>query len=122
MLQSEAGTLFSFPTPGTTIEILAGKPLIQKTLLSTYVHPGSYESISLVLDDIYVEFDANSGAPLTLPENDTVHFSVSLTTEVDREVTVLLLFEPGASLTRNPRGRWTFFPIFLPEISIENTN
>lgn len=84
----------------------------RKALLVAAVPPVAYDSLALRLADVYVEFDANAGAPLTLPRDLPLRLGRAFHPAVGATTTLGLVFEPGASLARTPAGRWLFAPFF----------
>ena len=122
LLKQKAGTWTSYPADVNNFEIRSKAPRIHKTLLSTRIQPGSYDRMAIVLANIYVEYNANSGAPLTVTGDDPLELPIDLQSRMNQTSTVTLKFEPGVSLSRDPNGRWSFLPHFVPTVSTRETN
>ncbi len=84
----------------------------RKTVLSTRVPPAAYDSLALALADVFVQYDANAGGPLTLPREAPLRLPLQTRLDVGRRTALRLVFEPGASLSRDARCRWFFLPFF----------
>ena len=85
---------------------------LPKVVLSTRVPPASYDSLALTLSDLYVQFDAHAGGPLTLPRNTPLRLPLAVPLAAGRRTTLRLVFEPGASLARDAACRWFLLPFF----------
>ncbi|MFQ5570596.1 MAG: hypothetical protein ACE5G0_13015 [Rhodothermales bacterium] len=110
-LKRADGDWASYPSDGTFYEIAADQG-VPKLVLSTQVAPVAYDSLALALSDIFVLYDANAGGPLTLPRDTPLVLPLTAHMAVGRHTTLRLLFEPGASLSRDARCRWYFLPFF----------
>lgn len=97
--------------------VLSANKRAQKPVLSTLVPPAAYDSLALSLTDIFVQFDANAGGPLTLPRGTPLRLPLTTTLAVGRRTVLRLRFEPGASLSRDAQCRWFFLPFF--EVRVE---
>ncbi|HMB93528.1 MAG TPA: hypothetical protein VKP65_21930, partial [Rhodothermales bacterium] len=89
----------------------------RKPVLSTLVSPAAYDSLALSLTDVFVQFDANAGGPLTLPRNTPLRLPLTTTLAIGRRTVLRLRFEPGASLSRDAECQWFFLPFF--EVQVE---
>lgn len=104
------------PSDANTFEVSAGQP-VRKTVLSTQIAPVAYDSLALVLSDVFVFYDANAGGPLTLPRDAPLTLPLAIQPLTDQPTMLRLRFEPGASLTHDADCRWFFLPFF--EVVIE---
>lgn len=84
----------------------------RRTILSTHVPATAYDSVAVVLGDLYLTFDANAGGPLTTPREAPARLPLAWTLREDRAATLRLTFEPGASLMRTRDCHWIFTPFF----------
>ncbi len=100
-----------YPSDANAFEISAGQPA-RKVVLSTQIAPVPYDSLALVLSDIFVFYDANAGGPLTLPRETPLTFPLAAHPTVDQPTMLRLRFEPGASLTHDANCQWFFLPFF----------
>ena len=89
---------------------LKGDARVHRTILSTRVPAVAYDSLALDLTDVYVEFDANAGAPLTMPRDHPFTMPIDLDYTATSRATLRLILEPGASLSRSDDCRWFFTP------------
>lgn len=110
LVKPRGGAWTVYPTTTGHIEIAedqSGRP--RRTLLNTQVPAVPYDSLALRLDDVYVTFGPDAGAPLSLPR-DPIAYRLALDPAPDRLATVRLVLEPGASLVQTPDCRWVFAP------------
>lgn len=101
----------AFPSDLNIFEITRGQR-VRKVVLATQLTPATYDSLSIALSDVYVEYDANAGAPLTLPHDTPIRLPLVLSLSNEYPTMLRLVFEPGASLTRDANHRWFFLPFF----------
>lgn len=92
--------------------IVNRNPAVRKQVLSTRVPPASYDSLALTLADVFVQYDANAGGPLTLARGTPLRLPLTVPLAAGRRTTLRLVFEPGASLTHDAACRWFFLPFF----------
>jgi hypothetical protein len=114
-LRQAAGEWTTYPADAAQFEIRAGRPA-RKIVLATRLPPARYDSLALTLADVFVLFDANAGAPLTLPRDTPLKMALPLTPTAGTRTTLRLTFQPGASLMRTSDGRWFFLPFFEPSV------
>lgn len=114
-LLSTEGMWVRYPADVNTFEIEGGGRT-RKTVLSTQIPPAAYDSLALLLGDVFVQFDANAGGPLTLPRDTPLKMPVAMPLVLGRRTTLRLRFEAGASLSRTPDCRWLFLPFFDAEV------
>ena len=98
-----------FPAELNSFEITANRRT-SKTVLSTHVPPIPYDSLALVLSDVFVVYDANAGGPLTMPRGESVKLGFDARPQAGSTTEIQLTFEPGASLTKDNACRWYFLP------------
>lgn len=110
-LRTEAGEWLTFPAELNSFEILQNRQ-VQKTILTTRVQPLVYDSLALKVSDVFVLFDENAGAPLTLPKDKFFTMDLGVEPAVGTVAQVLIAFEPGASLMRGADCRWYFIPFW----------
>ena len=110
-LKPTDGDWIVYPSDANALEITASQRA-RKVVLSTQVAPVVYDSLALVLSDIFVFYDANAGGPLTLPRDTPLTFPLAAHPSVDQPTVLRLRFEPGASLTHDADCRWFFLPFF----------
>ena len=110
LLKPRGAAWTAYPTTMGPIEIAAGQTgRPRRTLLNTQVPAVPYDSLALRLDNVYVTFGPDAGAPLSLPR-DPVVYPLALDPTPDRMATVRLVLEPGASLVQTPDCRWVLAP------------
>ena len=110
-LKPADGDWVIYPSDANAFEISTGQPA-RKVVLSTQVAPVAYDSLALVLSDVFVFYDANAGGPLTLPRDTPLTFPLSSHPTLEQPTMLRLRFEPGASLTHDADCRWFFLPFF----------
>ena len=115
-LKQAGGDWVTYPAEVNNF-VLAANKRAQKPVLSTLVSPAAYDSLALSLTDIFVQFDANTGGPLTMPRDAPLRLPLTTTLAVGRRTVLRLRFEPGASLSRDAQCRWFFLPFF--EVQVE---
>ncbi len=111
-LKPTNGAWTSYPAAVNRFEWSAGNRL-RRTVLSTQIPAAAYDSVAVVLDDLYLTFDANAGGPLTMPRDAPTQLPLAWTATQERPTTLRLTFEPGASLVHTRDCRWIFAPFFL---------
>lgn len=97
-------------------ELPLNKSAGRRTVLETRIPAASYDSVALSFDRIFARFSENSGAPLAVSRNEPLRFAFDMTASLDRLQTLVLRFEPGASLRRTDDCRWFFLPVVRPAI------
>jgi hypothetical protein len=117
-LRRSDGRWVRLPSDSAPIEISEGRQNVRRTLLDTRVAPVAYDSLTVAFDDVFVQFGANAGAPLTIPGDAPQQLAIGLNPARGAHTTVLLTVEAGASLTRSPDCRWFFVPILLSDLSV----
>ncbi|MEZ4702162.1 MAG: hypothetical protein R2834_17640 [Rhodothermales bacterium] len=110
------GDWTSYPADLNSFDITASRRPGSKTIFSTRVPPQPYDSLGLVLSDVFVLYDANAGGPLTMPRDRPIELGVPLTPGTESPMLVELTLEPGASLTRDARCRWFFLPFWTVRV------
>lgn len=106
----------TYPADVNSFEISAGTRT-RKIVLSTQIPPAAYDSLGLVLNNIFVFYTANAGGPLTMPGDAPLLLSLGVQLTTETPTTLELLFEPGASLSRTPACQWFFLPFFEVKIA-----
>lgn len=118
-LKPEDSPWIRYPAQANRFEMSADRGAPPRTILATRLPPATYDSLGLVLDDVYVQYDANAGGPLTMPRGNPLKLDVDLRPQVGRATTLHLALEPGASLTHTDACRWYFLPfITSPESGV----
>lgn len=92
--------------------VISRNPMARKQVLSTRVPPASYDSLALTLADVFVQYDANAGGPLTLARDAPLRLPLTVPLAAGRRTMLRLVFEPGASLSHDAACRWFFLPFF----------
>lgn len=113
-LKPAGGDWKPYPAEVNAFEIQRER-VVRKTVLSTRVPPAAYDSLAILLRDVFVLFDANAGSPLTLQRDTPLKLALPLRPEVGKATAVRLTFEPGASLTKTANCRWYFLPFITKE-------
>lgn len=117
-LRRADGRWVRLPSDSAPIEIGEGRQNARRTLLDTRVAPTAYDSLTISFDDVFVQFGANAGAPLTMAGEAPQQLAIDMNPMLEARTTVRLTMEAGASLTRSPDCRWFFVPILLSELSV----
>ncbi len=115
-LKPADGDWTAYPSDANVFEVSSGQPA-RTVILSTQIAPVAYDSLALVLGDIFVFYNANAGGPLTLPRDTPLTLPLVAHPTVDQPTMLRLRFEPAASLTHDANCRWFFLPFF--EVIIE---
>jgi hypothetical protein len=110
-LKAADNTWTTYPADINSFEISSGTRT-RKIVLSTQISPATYDSLGLVLSDIFVFYTANAGGPLTMPGDAPLLLPLGAQLTTETPTTLELLFEPGASLSRTPACQWFFLPFF----------
>jgi len=84
---------------------------VRKTVLTTRVLPIPIDSLAIRLEEVFLLYSANAGAPLTLPEDKALQLAVPPRMYNEQSLHLRLVFEPGASLSCDEACRWYFFPL-----------
>jgi hypothetical protein len=115
-LRQQGGEWVRLPSDLNLIEIDRGGDGVRKAVLHARVPPADYDSLALSFDRVYVEFDANSGGPLALAADTPHRMKLDLRLDLVHPASLILRFEPGASLIRSSDCRWFFVPLLRPVI------
>ena len=118
-LHERGGDWMQLPSDASRIEIERGRGSPRKLILDARVPPAGFDSLAIELDDVFVRFNENSGAPLTTAKDAPQKLALELKSNLESPTTILLRLEPGASLTRTPDCRWFFVPLFETRVSSE---
>ncbi len=110
-LKPADGPWTAFPADINSFVVATGRRT-RKTVLSTQVPPAAYDSLALTLTDVFVQYDANAGGPLTLARGAPLRLPLDADLAVGRRTLLRLVFEPGASLSHDAACRWFFLPFF----------
>ena len=110
-LKPADGDWVTYPADVNSFDIGAGNRA-RKVVLSTLIPPAAYDSLGLVLSDVFVFYDANAGGPLTMPRETPLALPLAARLTIDQPTALRLLFEPGASLSHDADCRWYFLPFF----------
>ncbi len=114
-LKARGGAWTSYPADAGRFQITAeARP--RKTVLSTRLPPVPYDSLALVLEDVFVQYGPNAGGPLTLTRGEPLRLAHPLAPLPDQTTTLHLTFEPGASLSRDAACRWFFLPFITARV------
>ncbi|RMH60526.1 MAG: hypothetical protein D6685_10265, partial [Bacteroidetes bacterium] len=114
-LKARGGAWTSYPADAGRFQITAeARP--RKTVLSTRLPPVPYDSLALVLEDVFVQYGPNAGGPLTLTRGEPLRLAHPLAPIPDQTTTLHLTFEPGASLSRDAACRWFFLPFITARV------
>lgn len=106
-LKASGGSWRAFPTSDQPFVVTAEhRP--RRLLLTADLPPGTYDSLALDFDDVWVQFGANAGAPLTVHPAPPLAFPFSLQT--NRSRLLQIVFEPGLSIYRHANCQWVFLP------------
>lgn len=108
-LRESGGMWHSYPAGAGVIRV-DGRERLERTVLSTQISPAKYDSVEISFDDVYVEFDANAGGPITSEESPRAARLVEVEAEVGGEMIVILRLDPAASLIQDSSCRWHFLP------------
>lgn len=84
----------------------------RKVVLRTQIPAGAYDSLAISLSDVFVQYDANSGGPLTMPRNTPLRLDFPFAAAQNAPAFLRLAFEPGAALSHDADCRWYFLPFF----------
>lgn len=82
-----------------------------RTIIDTRLPPAEYDSVAVSFDQVFVRFNANSGAPLAVADDAPLTFPLSVRSTVDAPTTLRLQLMPEASLVRSRDCRWFFIPV-----------
>ncbi|MDX1548005.1 MAG: hypothetical protein R3247_13500 [Rhodothermales bacterium] len=99
------------PADPNAVEVAAGRPL-RIPILVTDLPSARYDSLALVLSDVFVQYDANAGGPLTMPRGAPLRLPLALDVATGETAALHLRFEPAAALSRSEDCRWFFLPFF----------
>lgn len=96
--------------------VVEGSRPERRSILSSRVPPARYDSIGVVLEDVYVTFDPHAGSPLTMPRGEPFKVPVSLSLREQQPARIQLLVDAEASLWQDDRCRWFFVPFITVEV------
>ena len=113
-LRNQEGEWNSLPVSLNNFEIVSNRSL-SKDILSTRVPAVSYDSIAIYISDVFVLFGENTGGPIAWPREKPIKDALDISPTSERTTNVRLIFEPGASLTRDSDCRWYFIPFWMQE-------
>lgn len=80
-------------------------------LLRERIQPESYDRLTLRVQNIYVTYGPNAGAPLTI-ENEDITLPMPDVASGNTPVLLRISFDAAASFDRNDDGTWHFSPQF----------
>ena len=110
-LRTVDGTWNALPVEINNFEVVPNRKL-SRDILSTRVQSVEYDSIAVYFSDVFVLFGENAGGPISWPRNKPVKDKLSMKPSLDTPIRVELVFEPGASIARDPDCRWYFVPFW----------
>lgn len=108
-LKPREGDWTAYPSDVNSFELASGTR-VRKTVLSTRVPPVAYDSIGVTLNEVFVLFDVNAGAPLTMPRDTPLYLPIALAPTTDAPTVLRLHMDPAASITRSADYRWFLLP------------
>lgn len=111
-LRNDEGEWSTYPSELSNIEVLPGRAH-RKTLLATRVLPLVYDSIAVQISDVFVLFGENAGGALTLSRDGLSTQEIHAKVEVGTPKQLQIVFETGASLTKDQKCRWHFVPFWI---------
>lgn len=114
-LKPKDGEWTAYPCDVNSFETAAGART-RKTVLSTRVPPVAYDSVGVTLNEVFVLFDANAGAPLTMVRGTPLQLALDLTPSTENPTTLRLSMDPGASISQSADYRWFFLPFITASI------
>lgn len=115
-LRRATGQWVRLPSDAAPIEITGETDGARKTLLDARVIPEPYDSLTIRFDDVFARFGQNAGGPLTTAREAPQRLAIDVEPALGARTTVVLRFEPGASLTRSPDCRWFFLPVLRSDV------
>jgi len=107
------GAWTTYPADFNTFEVRRGEPVQRKAVLATHLPAAAYDSLAVTLGSVYVQYGPNAGGPVTMPHDAPVRLPFTLQPQPGRPATLVLTFEPGASLSRSADCRWFFLPFLF---------
>jgi hypothetical protein len=110
------GAWIRLPSDMIPFEISQGFDDMARSVLNTTVTPAAYDSVAVAFDGIYARFNANAGAPLTAASAEPLRMALALNPSRESTTTVVLAFEPEASLRRSSDCRWFFLPVIRTDV------
>lgn len=110
------GGWIRLPSDMNTFELSRRREGPPRSVLNTNVAPAAYDSVAVAFDSIYARFNANAGAPLTAASAEPLRLALALNLSRESTTSVVLVFEPEASLRQTPDCRWFFLPLIRPEV------
>jgi hypothetical protein len=110
------GAWETYPADVNSFEITSSRRAGSKTIFSTRIPPQRYDSLGLVLSDVFVLYDENAGGPLTMARGRPLELGVELDARAETPLRAELTLEPGASLTRDDTCRWFFLPFWTVRV------
>lgn len=114
-LKTREGEWNSIPVELNNFEIVSNR-VISKDILSTRVQAVAYDSIAIYLSDVFVLFGENSGGPVAWPRDRPIKDKIDIAPTPERSTRIKLVFEPGASVTKDDDCRWYFIPFWHLEL------
>lgn len=110
------GAWETYPADVNSFEIASSRRVGSKTIFSSRIPPQRYDSLGLVLSDVFVLYDENAGGPLTMARDRPIELGVALEARAEAPLRAELTIEPGASLTRDAGCRWFFLPFWTVRV------
>ncbi|MDZ4699021.1 MAG: hypothetical protein SH809_04880 [Rhodothermales bacterium] len=115
-VKPRGGVWETYPADVNSFEIAATRRAGSKTIFSTRIPPQRYDSLGLVLSDVFVLYDENAGGPLTMARDRPIELGVALDARAETPLRAELTIEPGASLTQDAACRWFFLPFWTVRV------
>lgn len=109
----------AYPADVNAFEVRGAGVRPQRIVLATELPPAAYDSIAVVLRDLYVSFGPAAGAPLTRDPALTYAIPIPVDARPDTALTIDLTLEAGASILRAPDCRWLFTPFLTAAVNGE---
>ena len=116
-LRTTEGEWIRLPSDASPVEIARGTAAQRRLVLDTRIAPMRYDSMAVTLNNVFVRFNENAGAPLTTASDAPQQFVLDLEARLDVPTTVHLRLEPQPSLRRTQDCRWFFVPMFRVDVS-----
>lgn len=120
-LRTTDGEWVRLPSDASPVEIARGTAAQRRLVLDTRIAPMRYDSMAVTLNNVFVRFNENAGAPLTTASDAPQQFALDLEARLDVPTAVHLRLEPQPSLRQSQDCRWFFVPMFRVDVSRETT-
>lgn len=108
-LLPRSGTWRSLPASSGLLN-LAGPSQAERTILSSRIPAGVYDSVEVVFGDLQLEFGSNVGSRLTSADPPSTKRSISLNIDQSAVIDLMLTLNLPASLSQDAACRWYFLP------------